>query len=146
MKRKHFWWILVAAWCIFIFFKSNTPADISAAESSTITMALNRFFDMLFGPGRIVVSDNLVRKTAHFIEYCILGFIIFKAYFNKEKLLQTFWFSTIFAVLYAISDEIHQYFVPGRAMRATDVLIDSAGILLATLLLYSREARYQKAG
>ena len=32
--------------------------------------------------------------------------------------------------LYAVSDEIHQYFVPGRAMQARDVLIDTAGVLL----------------
>jgi VanZ family protein len=32
--------------------------------------------------------------------------------------------------LYAVSDEIHQYFVPGRAMQARDVLIDTSGVLL----------------
>lgn len=38
--------------------------------------------------------------------------------------------------LYAVSDEVHQHFVPGRAMQARDVLIDSAGILLGIWIVY----------
>ncbi len=38
------------------------------------------------------------------------------------------------AVLYGISDEIHQFFVPGRAMDPFDVFIDSVGIFFATLI------------
>jgi VanZ family protein len=32
-------------------------------------------------------------------------------------------------LLYAVSDEIHQYFIPGREMRAFDVFIDSLGVI-----------------
>ena len=45
--------------------------------------------------------------------------------------------SFVFCVLYAISDEVHQYFVPGRAMMATDVLIDSIGAILGCLLFFA---------
>lgn len=38
--------------------------------------------------------------------------------------------------LYAVSDEIHQHFVPGRAMQARDVLIDTAGVLLGIWIVY----------
>ncbi len=37
--------------------------------------------------------------------------------------------SLIIGILYAISDEIHQLFVPGRSGKVTDVIIDSLGIL-----------------
>ena len=38
------------------------------------------------------------------------------------------------AILYAISDEVHQLFVPGRAFAFADILTDSAGILFAVLI------------
>jgi len=41
-----------------------------------------------------------------------------------------------YCFLYACSDEIHQLFVPGRSGKFTDVLIDSAGALLAVLLCF----------
>jgi VanZ family protein len=42
-----------------------------------------------------------------------------------------------FCTLYAVSDEIHQYFVPGRACRFGDICIDTAGSILAIVLLTS---------
>ena len=35
----------------------------------------------------------------------------------------------VFCFLYAITDEIHQMFVPGRAAMIRDVIIDSCGAL-----------------
>lgn len=135
MKRKYLWWLLALVWCIFIFMKSNVPAVQSAEESSMITLHINRLIGSIFKVGRDPVSDNFVRKTAHFCEYFILGFILFKAFFNRARLWKTFWLSVTASVLYAVSDEIHQYFIPGRAMRVGDVLIDSGGVLLAALIL-----------
>jgi VanZ family protein len=43
------------------------------------------------------------------------------------KGLRGFIFSLVFCVLYAISDEVHQLFVPGRGAQVTDVMIDSFG-------------------
>ena len=50
---------------------------------------------------------------------------------NYKKLLTL---AIIIAILYAISDEIHQIFVPSRAFAISDILTDSAGILFASLL------------
>ncbi len=43
---------------------------------------------------------------------------------------KAFVFSLIFCILYAITDEIHQLFVPGRGTEVTDVLIDGIGALI----------------
>ena len=67
-------------------------------------------------------------KSFHVTEYAILGMLLFNA-FRKFK------FSILIAYLYAVSDEIHQYFVPGRNSRFTDTLIDLAGILIGSLVL-----------
>lgn len=138
MKKKFFWWVLALAWCVLIFTMSDKPAVESAEESMAITTNANRIIETILGAGKIEISDNFVRKTAHFTEYFILSFLLFKAYFNAEKLKKTFISATVTAVLYSVSDEIHQYFIPGRAMRFSDVLIDSAGIFAAAALLYIR--------
>ncbi len=39
----------------------------------------------------------------------------------------------ILAIIYGISDEIHQLFVPGRFASTKDILINSFGILLTSL-------------
>ena len=38
-------------------------------------------------------------------------------------------------VIYAISDEIHQYFIPGRSGRVFDVIIDSFGVLTGICII-----------
>ncbi len=43
--------------------------------------------------------------------------------------------SWLLTVLYAITDEIHQTFVPGRSGRVTDVLIDAAGAAVGVLVM-----------
>jgi hypothetical protein len=41
----------------------------------------------------------------------------------------------LIGVLYAVSDEIHQTFVPGRAGQLRDVLIDSCGVLAGICII-----------
>jgi VanZ family protein len=52
-----------------------------------------------------------------------------------------FWSSLIIgATLFAVSDEYHQTFVPGRGGTATDVAIDGLGIVLAAMIAWNRRA------
>ena len=75
--------------------------------------------------------DFYVRKAAHGTEYAILGGLWMAAFQSFGKVLsRSGRFSWIYGTLYAISDEIHQYFVPGRACQVRDMLIDSAGVLV----------------
>ncbi|HIU52150.1 MAG TPA: VanZ family protein [Candidatus Merdicola faecigallinarum] len=45
-------------------------------------------------------------------------------------------YSFIIGVIYAITDEIHQLFVPGRSGEIRDVLIDGLGIIVGIILIY----------
>lgn len=85
----------------------------------------------------IDIATNIVRKTAHFLEYFVLGILSFFNFisFKKLKFVACTALSFAFCVLYSIGDEIHQYFVPGRACRIFDVFIDSAGSFVAIVLL-----------
>ena len=66
----------------------------------------------------------------HFSAYLALSFFFSRA-LNKSKtslsLAKIFIFAVVFAVIYGISDEFHQAFVPGRSVSAFDVLIDTLG-------------------
>ena len=86
--------------------------------------------------------DFLVRKSAHFLEYTMLGLILmltartFLTSHQKTAALLT-------GAVYAALDEFHQYFVPGRACQVRDVLIDYSGIVtgILTALLLMRIIR-----
>jgi VanZ family protein len=78
------------------------------------------------------------RKGAHVVEYAILmllSFNFFRRSFTRESLSRVLLVSASFALMYGATDELHQYFVPGRGAKLTDVLIDGGGILLATSVL-----------
>jgi len=66
-------------------------------------------------------------KSLHLIEYAILGFLLLFAFLN-------FKYTLITGYLYAISDEIHQYFVPGRGSKFTDTIFDLSGVILGIFL------------
>lgn len=87
---------------------------------------------------RIAVSETytvnfIVFKSLHIIEYAVLYFLLFRAYYNtlSRKNMNRIYLAAVFtAIAYAISDEIHQTLVPTRNGTIRDVLIDTVGILL----------------
>ncbi len=96
----------------------------AAEQSSQTSMSLYSLF--INFTGFDFVTHSIFRKIAHFSEFAALGFFLCgSAYFfyAKRKIL----LPLIITVLYAVSDEIHQLFVPQRACSFVDVLIDSAG-------------------
>ena len=122
-----FFWLLAAACAGCIFWLSSKDGNQSQNMSDSVRGILMK----LFGP---LLNSFIVRKFAHFFEYAVLGFLIGCALFLSRRR-----FSPITAVicsaLYSVSDEIHQYFVPGRACRIFDVGVDTLGALTGTLFL-----------
>ena len=55
---------------------------------------------------------------------------------KKTSVRNMFLITIAICFLYAVSDEIHQYFVPGRACRLFDVLIDTSGSAFFCLVYY----------
>ena len=133
---------------IFIFFQSSLPADTSQEESDIIVRFLSRFTDR-----DAEMLSFIVRKMAHFSEYTVLGLFIsltVKEHYHKKCYheehyseddfrkghfyIRHFIIPLILGVLYAVSDEIHQRFVPGRSCELRDVLIDTCGVLLGVII------------
>ena len=69
----------------------------------------------------------------HFAEYSILGFLLFRSITSDELLtFHPFYGSLLIGISFAILDEFHQSFVPGRHMSSIDMIFDSLGILFGT--------------
>jgi VanZ family protein len=73
------------------------------------------------------VWDTILRKGAHITEYAILGALLYRA-LGKEPL------ALAAGILYAATDELHQYFVRGRHASPVDVAIDAVGLALGMLV------------
>lgn len=84
-------------------------------------------------------AGRLIRKSAHFIAYLILGFLVSHVMKNEAAVSpEIAWkrrgISLSLCVVYAVSDEFHQIFVPGRGPLLNDILIDGSGAALGILL------------
>lgn len=85
------------------------------------------------------LSDLILKKTAHMLEYGVLAFLLWRALsrgrgtFSRSALFAAF----VISVFYAVSDEYHQTFVPGRKGKLMDVGFDTAGALVALLVVGS---------
>jgi len=94
-----------------------------------------------------VPSFSYSDKLAHIVEYGILASLIYLA-FRDRNLAKHHLFGLAFAVafLYGISDEIHQYFVPGREADILDVAADGVGALcfLFPLRYYDHRSKHGK--
>lgn len=124
---------VVIAIAIFLF--SSQSAAESSRTSGPFSSLLFSLYKRIFGD--VAPEDFeavrgtmtfIVRKAAHFAVYAALGasaslFALTLSW--KNRLLSAF----MVCLAYAVSDEIHQHFVDGRAMRLYDILIDSLGVL-----------------
>ena len=134
--------IMIVYYSFIIWSFSSHPADLSAKESKSITgiiydriaVHIGKFSDM--GKDMFVKkTDNFIRKCAHFTLFFIFSLII-SMYVNcYEKEAQSF-LLTVFltGVIFAVSDEIHQLFVPGRGCQLRDVFIDSNGVMAGGII------------
>jgi len=119
MKFVKFW-LPVFIWCAVIFFLSSMP---------NLTTNLEFW-------------DTILRKIAHITEYFILTFLLYRAFkgtFALSSVSLIFW-PVLLSFIYAISDEIHQRFIPTRSGNLGDVLIDFLGIFSFCLLLKYRKS------
>jgi VanZ family protein len=105
-------WLPVVAWAALIFAFSSVP-------------------DLGTGLG---FWDLVLRKIAHAAEFAVLGALLARATERAGLAL-------VLGVLYAVSDEVHQSFVPGRLGSPVDVAIDAVGVVVGVAVWQSFRAR-----
>ena len=132
-KRLVIGWIALLFWIGLIFYMSNQPGDVSSKQSGLV-LKLFQVIGIDLNKELGELATFIVRKAAHFTEYFILycfAILVCKNYIDIKRAR----IYSLFIVLgYAITDEFHQYFIPGRSMAFKDVLIDSSGALLAMII------------
>jgi VanZ family protein len=118
MVRKLVRWLFLLLWMGLIFYVSAQP-------------------DLSLHPEEMM--DLIIRKSAHMAEYGILAGLVWWASpkGGERDLRCVCLYAFIFSGLYAVSDEVHQVFVPGRTARLLDVGFDLLGALVALLLISS---------
>ena len=141
----------------FIFVQSAMPDYVSDEESSYIVDIVKGIINSVSSSSvNPELLTTIVRKLAHFTEYLVFGASlvlsiktlaeIISARKNKEMVPSNIegtkskainlWslLAWAFGTIYAISDELHQYFVPGRSCEVRDMCIDSAGVAVGCII------------
>lgn len=119
---------------LFIYSNSMKPAVISSQESGGVL----QFLLLLFYKAGISagwLTEHLIRKTAHFAEYTVLGLLLWK----NAGLLPWRTASRRFAIVTAgffipFADETIQLFTEGRSGQISDVWLDMSGVCAGVLL------------
>jgi VanZ family protein len=99
---------------------------------AAVIFALSSVSDLGTGLG---TWDLVLRKLAHAAEFGLLGALLARA-------LGRPWTAFALGAAYAVSDEVHQHFVPGRVGAPLDVAIDAVGVALG-VLAWRRRARFR---
>lgn len=104
----------------------------NSTDSKETSNMVGGFLSMIFKGD---VPQEELRTFAHFCEYALLGFLMYNVFYSfKIKLAPVT--GIISSFLYALSDEIHQIFVDGRAFQFTDLAVDSGGIICGTVVIF----------
>lgn len=82
--------------------------------------------------GEFSIYDTALRKVAHLLEFGVLYLLWYWATGKSKN-------SAVIAILYAVSDELHQSFVPTRTAEALDLLFDLLGIAIALFITKHRQ-------
>ena len=131
------WGALLALWVCFIWGHSMVQGPASSSESGFVYELLMPIF-VRFGIYERDVCTFVIRKTAHFSEYLILGLIAvnfikaLKRQGDAAPNLQTA--ILVACALVPVLDETLQLFVPGRSGSPRDVAIDVCGLAVGTCL------------
>ncbi|MEA3338194.1 MAG: VanZ family protein [Chloroflexota bacterium] len=109
------WWFLLIGWMLVIFFLSAQP-------------------DFTFSP--VALEGEILSLMAHGIEFGVLAGLTWLAVQKTPRLAAyAVTIAIAAAILYGMSDELHQAFVPGRVPDVRDLIADAMGAGLAVLLV-----------
>ena len=138
-KKRILRFIPMIIMMIVIFVFSAMPGDESGNTSGSILAVIVQIIEKI--TGSMITEDTMnimhliLRKCAHFTEYMMLGITtVIALYDRNKKLVRNLLIPLVIVILYAVTDEIHQYFVPDRACAALDVFIDSCGGFTGVML------------
>lgn len=139
VKKKSFLFslFLVVFFMVIIFLFSSQNVNQSLSVSNRVSEVLVDFINFINPSANLDVQNFSIRKKAHFFIYFILAIVTLNL-LSKTKAgkIEAIIITIFICVCFAIFDEIHQGFVPGRGPQLSDVKIDSKGAFLG-ICVYS---------
>lgn len=142
--------ILIIIWMTVVFGFSNQQGTASGNTSRRVTIVIAKILTgnkIDENSPFLETVETVIRKLAHFSIYTLGGFLIMNYAYsiekdtgqiqNKEKkndMRNKMLYSIAFGAGYAMTDEIHQFFVPDRSARLFDVGIDTLGVITGVII------------
>lgn len=150
--RRIIFLILIIINCATIFIFSNEQAEDSSKTSSRVVEFISEvvpYIKNMPEPDKTIFKEEItpvVRKCAHYSIYAMLGILTvnFMLTYKGRSFYQKGLTSFLFCAFYAVTDEIHQLFIDGRAGQITDIFIDSLGTLTGILIVILCAKIYKK--
>lgn len=128
------------AWMGVIFWFSSHPGEESSQISGVVANLLLKISNFLFKGNMLeavktfILEGYFVRKAGHVGEYLILGILVYLLMI-RMKIKKAYIFAGLFCLLYAIMDEFHQAFVPGRGPGIADVFLDFGSSIVGIIVV-----------
>lgn len=130
-KKTLIAWILAAAWAVVIFVMSAKSGFDLDNGTGIVSIVKRWLAGVLLGlTGRPVDPSPI----GHFGEYLVFGALLVNALRHSLTAGKAAFAAIGLAALYAVTDEFHQMFVPGRACDPADWLVDVSAVVLAALI------------
>ncbi|MDO9545352.1 MAG: VanZ family protein [Pelolinea sp.] len=125
MQIKHFLirWLPVLLWAAVIFAASANPTPYQALPGSWVGPV---------APSEAAAPSRaeLLGRFLHAGEYAVLAALTARALIWRSKARLSYLAAALgLAVLFALSDEVHQLYVPGRSFEVGDLALDGCGSL-----------------
>jgi VanZ family protein len=155
MRPKRIKILLCAAVLIWMLGIGFLSAQTSARSYAMSTAIISRMVELIYPDfqnkpieqqkGIIESLQYVTRKTAHVFLYMVLGALCPAAlYYFGVPLKYRVILSVIICVAFALTDELHQLFVPGRSGQVIDIFIDSFGAVIGIILFGTLQAYRRK--
>ncbi len=92
------------------------------------------YFSSLPGSSIHLPQFKFVDKLIHVLVFGILSLLVLRVTRGAENKIKAFYFGTLYSILYGLTDEVHQFFVPGRFADPYDFLANVVGVLVGCLM------------
>ena len=146
--------LMILSWCLTIFKLSDMTSENSNGKSTgMMEQLISKVLDATNEAGitdshpdeeKLAKAASLInaplRKVAHATAYFVLALLLLavsRVLLGSKHYLISCVITILLCFIFAITDEYHQTFVDGRTGQMMDVLIDTAGACVGTLLFSS---------
>jgi len=155
-KKLTIAWLAVILWMALIFAFSAQPSGETNHLSVSVSQMILRnkaaaSLGVSGSENAVTLFNFIIRHLAHFFLFFVLGLLVTNALRGikvrvqgRRGFLRGFMLAAVICFAYAVSDEIHQMFVPGRDPDVKDVLIDAVGAVLGIMFYRIIQNRLQR--